>query len=320
MIYSKKKYRYNPVSLEFEEIKTNRFRHHRNFLIYFIVFLTIAALSGYVLNNHFGSQEARKLEKQVAMLNREIQVLFTEGRQLSTSLRNDLFQKDNHYRTILQIDTLPYSIRLAGSGGTAGAEELSQHYELIYQLDHMIKRLDQQLQIQSGSFEAIYNKALEYARQQTSLPAIQPVSMNDVIMISSNFGIRPDPFLFMAQAHNGLDFVASIGKNVYATGDGIVTFVRYSRTGYGNEIVIDHKFGFGSRYGHLHEIKVKEGEVVKRGQVIGTVGQTGRATGPHLHYEVLFENKPVNPAFYYDTSLTREEYAQIINQATSNMN
>jgi murein DD-endopeptidase MepM/ murein hydrolase activator NlpD len=91
--------------------------------------------------------------------------------------------------------------------------------------------------------------------------------------------------------------------------------VQYSRTGYGNEIVIDHQFGFGSRYGHLDTIMVMQGETIRRGQVIGTVGQTGRATGPHLHYEVLYDHKPVNPSFYFDSALTREEYAQIINKA-----
>jgi murein DD-endopeptidase MepM/ murein hydrolase activator NlpD len=115
--------------------------------------------------------------------------------------------------------------------------------------------------------------------------------------------------------HNGLDFVTPAGKNVYATGDGIVTFVQYSRKGYGNEIVIDHKFGFGSRYAHLNSIQVKEGDKVERGQIIGTVGETGRSTGPHLHYEVLYEQRPVNPSFYFDINLTREEYAQIIKRA-----
>jgi murein DD-endopeptidase MepM/ murein hydrolase activator NlpD len=320
LIYRKKKYHFNPVSLEYEEIKITRGQRSRVYMMYFLGILLIAGVSGYILNINFGSQEARMLEKQVDRLNQEMRILFVKGRNVSASLRNDLFHKDNQYRTILQIDTLSYSIRLAGSGGTAAAEELSRHYELTYQLDNLIKGLDKQLKIQSGSFETIYKKARDYSRQQASLPAIQPVSKNDVIMISSDFGLRSDPFLFLQQIHSGLDFVTPIGKNVYATGDGTVTFVRYSRTGYGNEIVIDHQYGFSSRYAHLHEIKVKEGEVIKRGQVIGTVGQTGRATGPHLHYEVLYENKPVNPAYYYDTSLTQEEYTQIINQAKNHIN
>ena len=315
MIFRKKKYRFNPVTLVFEEIKVDNKLHALRILVYITVFLSVTFLSGYGLTQIFGSGEDHYLEKQVALLNNEMHRLFYKGRQLSSSLRNDIFRKDNHYRTILQIDTLSYTIRLAGSGGSAANEALAQNNDVTYQLNHLIEKLDQQLHIQSGSYETIYVKALEHSKQQTHLPAIQPVSQNDLIMISSNFGVRSDPFLFFEQVHNGLDFVAQVGAKVYATGDGIVTFVQYSRTGYGNEIVMDHKYGFGSRYGHLDQILVKEGEAVKRGQVIGTVGQTGRATGPHLHYEVLFAHKPVNPAFYFDTSLTRQEFAQIINTA-----
>ena len=315
MILRKKKYRFNPTTLLYEEIKVDRKHHFRNLILYLIVTLIVVALSGYILNYSFGSHESRLLEKQVSVLNREMQVLFNKGKQISSSLRNDLFRKDNDYRTILQIDSIPYSYRIAGSGGSAATGRLPLKNDLTYQLDNLINSLNQQLQFQSGSFQIIYEKALEHSTQLVNLPAIQPVSQNDLIMISSHFGVRSDPFYFFEQVHSGLDFVAPAGKNVYATGNGTVTFVQYSRTGYGNEIVIDHKFGFGSRYGHLDTVLVKEGEAIKRGQVIGTVGQTGRATGPHLHYEVLYENKPVNPSFYFDSSLTREEYAQIIHKA-----
>jgi murein DD-endopeptidase MepM/ murein hydrolase activator NlpD len=315
LILKKKKYRYNPTTLLFEEIKVDRKCHFRNFIRYFTVVLIVIALSGYCLNHFFGSREARLLEKQVAVLNGEMQDLINKGRQFSSSLRNDFFRKDNHYRIILQIDSMPYTYRLAGSGGSAAGNRISMNKDLTYQLDNLINNLNQQLRMQSGSFEIIYKKALEHSTQMVNLPAIQPVSQNDLIMISSHFGVRSDPFYFFEQVHAGLDFVAPAGKNVYATGSGTVTFVQYSRTGYGNEIVIDHQFGFGSRYGHLDTIMVMQGETIRRGQVIGTVGQTGRATGPHLHYEVLYDHKPVNPSFYFDSALTREEYAQIINKA-----
>jgi len=314
LIFRKKKYHLNPVSLVFEEIKISNKRYTWNFIIYTTIILAVTLTSGYLLCYFFGSREARLLEKQVSVLNKEMLVLFNKTRQVSSSLRHDLFPKDNHYRTILQIDTLSSSFRQAGSGGSAAADGLSLNYDLTHQVSIYINKLNQQLEIQTGSYDIIYEKALEYSKQQTHLPAIQPVSQNDLIMISSHFGVRSDPFLFLDQVHCGLDFVAPVGKKVFATGDGIVTFVQYSRTGYGNEIVIDHKFGFGSRYAHLDQIIVKPGEVVKRGQVIGTVGQTGRATGPHLHYEVIYDHKPVNPSFYFDSDLTRQEYAQIINK------
>lgn len=315
MIFNKKKYHYNSVSLAFEEVKIDRRRRGIEISSYILICLSLTMFSGYLLNQFFGSAKARVLENHVSLLNREMQYLFDKGHQISASLRNELFVKDNNYRTILQIDTLPYSQRIAGAGGSAAVNEIAAQNDLSYQVNNMIDRLNMQLQIQSGSFKTLYAKATEYSAGLTHMPAIQPIAQKDLIMISSYFGVRSDPFFFIEKVHCGLDFVAPTGKNVYATGDGIVTFAQYSRTGYGNEIVIDHKFDFGSRYAHLAMLKVKAGERVKRGQLIGTVGESGRATGPHLHYEVLVHQRPVNPSRYFDTSLTKEEFAQIINKA-----
>jgi murein DD-endopeptidase MepM/ murein hydrolase activator NlpD len=277
--------------------------------------LGLVAASGYILNHNLGSHETRTLEKEVSVLSEELRRLIDKGGQFTSSLQDELFARDNTYRIILQMDTLPFSLRSAGTGGSAAANELARQNDLSYQVNDMINMITNQLQIQSGSFKALYEKALEYSAGHTHMPAILPVAKSDLIMISSDFGVRSDPFFYIEKTHCGLDFVAPAEKSVYATGDGIVTFAQYSRTGYGNEIVIDHGFGFGSRYAHLNEIKVKEGEQIRRGKIIGTVGETGRATGPHLHYEVLYENKPVNPSYYFDTSLTKEEYAQIIDKA-----
>jgi murein DD-endopeptidase MepM/ murein hydrolase activator NlpD len=282
--------------------------------------MLVTILSGYLLSNVFGSAESKILERRVSSLNLEMRLLIKKGSLFSSRLRNNHFPKDNNYRMILQIDTLPYSLRDAGTGGSAMDAALSLNNNVSYQLDNLITKLHTQLQIQTGSYETVFEKAREHALQLTHMPAIQPINQNDLVMISSNFGIRSDPFLDQQEVHSGLDFVAAVGKNVYATGDGTVTFVQISRTGYGNEIVIDHAFGFGSRYAHLDQVLVTEGQKIKRGQVIGKVGQSGRATGPHLHYEVLYENKPVNPAFYYDNSLTVEEYQQILKLASNKSN
>lgn len=241
--------------------------------------------------------------------------LFTKSTVLKNSLHQDIFKDDNKYRVILEMDTLDYSLRMAGTGGSADEDELAQRSDITYQVHDMILSLNNQLKIQEGSFNELHKKVLEYRAEQTHMPAILPVAEKDLILISTDFGLRTDPFYFIHRVHNGLDLVAHPGKKVFATGDGIVTFVEYSRKGYGNEIVINHKFGFSSRYAHLSTMLVKKGDKVKRGQEIGTVGQTGRATGPHLHYEVLLNGKAVNPSYYFDTNLTQEEYAQIINRA-----
>jgi murein DD-endopeptidase MepM/ murein hydrolase activator NlpD len=315
LIFNQKKYYFNPGTLTYEEIKNKRSRSILSWIALVSLAIAVTFVSGYFLNRVFDSHESRFLEKQVAMMNGEMKHLSQQVHQVSQSLRNDIIKKDNTYRTILQMDTLSYSLRNAGTGGSAADNEMTRQLDLTYRVGNMIKSLNNQLQIQSGSFNALYEKAMEYAEGQTHLPAIQPVDQKDLTMISSHFGVRSDPFNFVEKIHFGLDFVAPAGTNVYATGDGIVTFAQYSRTGYGNEIVMDHRFGFGSRYAHLRTMEVKVGEQVKRGQIIGTVGETGRATGPHLHYEVLYHQQPVNPSFYFDTTLTKEEYAQIINKA-----
>lgn len=315
MIFNHKKYCFNPVTLTFEEIRINQLRRFLRLIAYIFLLVAFIFASGYLLNHLFGSRESRVLEDQVSVLSHEMGKLKNKGHELSISLKNDIFRKDNTYRIILQMDTLPHSLRYAGTGGSAADNEMARQNDIGYQVSDLIQSLTTQLQLQTGSFKALYEKAMEYSEGTTHLPAIQPVAQNDLSMISSDFGIRSDPFFFTEKNHCGLDFVAPAGTNVYATGDGIVTFVRYSRNGYGNEIVIDHRFGFSSRYAHLHSMHVKEGEQIKRGQIIGTVGETGRATGPHLHYEVLYEKSPVNPSYYFDTTLTKEEFAQIISKA-----
>ena len=320
MILRKKKYHFNPVTLSYEEIKPDRKRLISKFLLYLSGILVVTVIFGYLLNVVIGSPEARILENRLTLLNKKLVQLMERGHDFSARLNREHFEQDVSYRTMLQVDTLPYNFWAAGQGGSAARDAMALSSDMEYRLDNLITKLNKQLQLQTGSYEMLYEKALEQASIHTHMPAIQPVASKDLVMISSDFGVRMDPFLNHAQVHSGLDFVAAVGKDVYATGDGTVTFVQFSRTGYGNEIVIDHAFGFGSRYAHLNKILVTSGQKVKRGQRIGEVGNSGRATGPHLHYEVIHENKPVNPAFYFDNSLTVEEYQQIVNKADNKMN
>jgi murein DD-endopeptidase MepM/ murein hydrolase activator NlpD len=321
LIFRRKKYQFNPVTLTFEEIRNERSKRALNFAIYVTGSLIIILTVGYFLNLVFGSAEVRYLENKRQALNHQMQRLFEKGKHFSAILHKDHFPKDNTYRQILQIDTLSSSIREAGMGGSVVRNSfVPVENDLNDQVQNLISSLNAQLKIQSGSYEEVYKKALEHKSSLSHMPAIQPISQKDLVMISSNFGLRADPFLEQQEVHRGLDFVAAEGKNVYATGDGTVTLVKESRIGYGNEIFIDHGYGFGSRYAHLSRILINEGQKVKRGQLIGKVGKSGRATGPHLHYEVLYENKPVNPSFYFDNSLTLEEYQRILKLASKQNN
>jgi murein DD-endopeptidase MepM/ murein hydrolase activator NlpD len=320
LIFRKKKYHFNPDTLAFEKISVSRRHRIKKIILIGLICLVFTGFSGWFLNNFTNTPESYILNNQLSKLNREVTILFRKSREAGKHLQANFFKNDNYYRSILQIDTLSYSVRNAGTGGSADENDLAMQDNTVYQLAMLMNHLTLQLQIQSESLDTVFKKAQELSVRVTHMPAILPVAESDLTSISTDFGIRIDPFLFEEKIHTGLDFVAPIGKNVYATGDGIVTFVQYSRyKGYGNEIVINHAFSFGTRYGHLDTVLVKEGEFVKRGQKIGTVGETGRATGPHLHYEVLYNNKQVNPSFYFDTLLSNEEYAQILNKANKDI-
>jgi murein DD-endopeptidase MepM/ murein hydrolase activator NlpD len=152
------------------------------------------------------------------------------------------------------------------------------------------------------------NKALLLA----SIPAIQPISNNDLKRLSSYYGYRIDPFYKVKKFHEGVDFSAPTGTEIYATGNGTVVDCGRSRGGYGNVIIIDHGFGYKTRYAHMHSFEVKEGQKVTRGQVIGTVGNTGKSTSPHLHYEVWKNNRRINPINYFFNDITPEQYDEMV--------
>ncbi|MDX9907331.1 MAG: M23 family metallopeptidase [Bacteroidales bacterium] len=144
------------------------------------------------------------------------------------------------------------------------------------------------------------------------IPAIQPVSNQDLRQLSYYFGWRTDPFYKVQKFHEGVDFSAPPGTDIYATGDGKVLQADRSKTGYGNQIVIDHGFGYKTMYAHLQSFKVRAGETVKRGQVIGTLGSTGKSTSPHLHYEVWKNSTPVDPINYFFNDITPEQYEEML--------
>ena len=172
--------------------------------------------------------------------------------------------------------------------------------------------LTSQLYVQSKSFDDIYEMAKNKSEMLSCIPAIMPVKNVDIYRISSHYGQRTDPFYKVTKFHNGIDFSGPEGIGIYASGDGTVIKVERNKSGYGNNIIIDHGYGYKTRYAHLKDIKVKKGSKVKRGQEIGTMGNTGKSTAPHLHYEVLKNNKAVNPINFFFNDITPEEYDKIL--------
>lgn len=226
-------------------------------------------------------------------------------------------QRDNNvYRTIFESDSIPSSIRLGGQGG---ADRYAQYEDGLYGeslkgLALSIDRLSWRTYVQSKSFDEVIQLAYDKDRMMHCIPAVQPVSVRQLTRISSLFGVRRDPFTKQARMHCGVDFVGAYGTPIHCTGDGIVITAVHSSTGYGNQVIIDHGIGYKTRYAHLSAIKVEEGQRVKRGQVVGAMGSSGRSTATHLHYEVLVKNQPVNPLNYFN-DMSEEEYEQMLSQA-----
>ena len=259
------------------------------------------------------------LKKQSKELNHLIEYLNYQFDSISNVLSESHFKNDNLYRTILEIDSIPKSIRDAGVGGSKESEKVENRNKagLILVIAQKIDKLYRQMNMQTESYDYLQDKADEKNKRIECIPSILPLSVGDLTFISSYFGARIDPFFNHQKPHFGLDFVAPIGTKIYSTGDGIVTLSKFSRKGYGNEIIIDHSFGYSTRYAHLDEIFIKEGEKVKRGQLIGTLGNTGRSTGPHLHYEIQYNKKPINPIYYYADEISSEEYERMLNISNS---
>jgi len=255
-----------------------------------------------------------------ALLAKENKLLLTQYEVLSLRLDETfgvlegLQQRDNSlYRAIFQADPIPESIRRSGFGGANRYEHLMSltNSKMVIETTTKLDILRKQLYIQSNSFDELVNLGKTQEERLRCIPAIQPISNRDLKSTASGYGWRIDPIYRTPKFHTGMDFSAKVGTDVYATGNGTVSFSGW-RQGYGNTIIIDHGFGYQTLYAHLHGFNARVGQNVTRGEVIGYVGNTGKSTGAHLHYEVLVKGVNDNPAKYYFMDLTPEEYDRML--------
>jgi murein DD-endopeptidase MepM/ murein hydrolase activator NlpD len=225
---------------------------------------------------------------------------------------------DNLYRVVLQADPVADAVRKAGYGGTNRYEDLMDlaNADLVVNTTQKMDVLNRQLYIQSKSFDEVVDLCKNNDEMLKCIPAIQPVSNKNLKQTASGYGYRIDPIYKTTKFHSGMDFSANIGTPVYATGDGRVVKVGWE-SGYGKLIKIDHGFGYMTWYAHLNDYNVRVGQKVVRGEVIGKVGNTGKSTGPHLHYEVHVKGKVVNPVNYYFMDLSAEDYDKMIEIAAN---
>ena len=218
---------------------------------------------------------------------------------------------DKIYRSVYGLDEIPAEVRLSGLGGENRYQEL-----LGTTLEQVVRRQDiieKRAYVQSKSFDDIMVLQFSAGDMAAHIPAIPPMNTDpSTYHLSSPFGFRSDPILGYTKRHTGMDFACPPGNPIYATGDGVVVKVAHERTGYGNHVEIDHGFGYKTRYAHMSEISVVMGQEVKRGDCLGLSGKSGRITGPHLHYEVMYRKDYVNPALYMDLSIPSKDYLEMV--------
>jgi murein DD-endopeptidase MepM/ murein hydrolase activator NlpD len=289
-----------------------------NFLKRLFVGMGLGAGSFILLIWIFGSPSEKQLRIENSRLLAQYNVLSRRLDEALGVMQGIQQRDDNLYRVVLQADPVADAVRKAGYSGTNRYEELMDmaNSDLVVNTTQKMDMLNRQLYIQSKSFDEVVDLFKNHDEMLKCIPAIQPVANKNLKYTASGYGMRIDPIYKTAKFHNGMDFSANIGTPVYATGDGIIKKAGW-QSGYGKIVVVNHGFGYETWYAHLNKYNVRVGQKVVRGEVIGEVGNTGKSTGPHLHYEVHLKGKVVNPVNYYFMDLSAEEYDQMIELAAN---
>lgn len=319
---SKVKYRYNPETLSYDKIDKG-LRYYASRITIYSLFVLLVSLLTYIIYPHvFESPVEKGLARENQQLLTQYDIMNKKLAQLELVLEDIELRDENIYRTIFQADSIPSSIRRAGFGGVNRYQHLSNitNSDLVISTARRLDIVMKQLYVQSTSFDEVIDLAKRKEDMLRCIPAIMPISNRDLRRTASGWGYRIHPIYKDKRFHYGMDFTAPTGTDIYASGEGVVSKITTEKTGYGKRIEIDHGFGYKTLYAHLNEFNVKKGQKVKRGDVIGFVGNTGGSTAPHLHYEVHVKGKKVNPQHYYfKEDFTAEQYDKMI-QISSNSN
>jgi hypothetical protein len=315
---AREKYKFNPDSLSFDKIRLGFKAVLLRSLAYFIGSLFIAFIYGLIFAMFVDSPKEKALKREIAQLTIQYDML-NKGMNDVEKVINHLEQTDdNLYRTIFEAEPIPASLREGGMGGVSRYKELEgyNNSKIVIETAKRLDKIRKQIVVQSRSFDDLIVLAKEKEEMLACFPAIMPISNNDLTRTSSGFGLRIHPYYKITKFHYGMDFTAPTGTEVYSTGDGVIENYYSEKRGYGNHIVVDHGFGYKTVYAHLDRSNVRRGQKVKRGDVIGFVGNTGMSLAPHLHYEVHLNGVPVDPSNYYFNDLTAAEYERMIEIAS----
>lgn len=311
---SKTKYRFNPKTLSYEEAVDSFWKKFLRWILYLSPSLIVGLVLAFLFSKQLVSPKESRLKRELTLAQQEVKKLQGDMEDVNNALDVLLKKDQDIYRLALYAEEFPEEYRIMGTGGSSKYDYLQGYSssELMIEASQQMDLLEQRINGQSISFQELLKLAKDKEKLLACIPAIQPVNNKDLKRMASGYGWRIDPIYKTNRMHTGMDFTAKKGTEVYATADGTVEALERNKWGYGQCIVINHGYGYKTRYAHLSKFNVRTGQKVSRGETIGFVGSTGKSTGPHLHYEVEVNGEKVNPINYYHSDLSPEEYEKLL--------
>ena len=315
---AKIRYQFNTKSLKIEKVQVTmkeRLKRLAGSMAFGLVFGVVVIVLAY---NFISSPREKVLLNELEQYKLQYKIMNDRLDKVQKVLADVQDRDDNIYRVIFEAEPVPSEIRKAGFGGVDRYEQLERipNSKIVVNTAKRLDEITSQLVVQSKSYDEVFKLAKNKEKLIASIPAIQPVDFHDLRRIGSLFGYRTDPFYKVTKFHEGIDFTAAIGTPIYATGDGVVSVAEYNSGGYGNKIMINHGYSYETVYAHLSKIKVKVGQRVKRGEIIGLMGNTGKSTAPHCHYEVHKAGVPMNPIYFFFNDITPAEYQAMLEMSS----
>ena len=313
---AKIKYYYDTESCRYERIRVSSW----DIILNLMGFLVVSGMIGLgiflAVDHYFESPTQAAQRKEIEELTLYYEIMRQNMEETDKMMEVLQDRDDDIYRIVFGVEPIPEEIRTAGAGGSNRYRDLLEkgleREDLIVESLKRMDAMKRKMYIQTKSYDEIVDLATKKEELLASLPAIQPVSNAELKRLASGYGYRIHPIYKVNKMHWGTDFSVKTGTPVYATGDGVIRWVKSSFGGYGKQIEINHGFGYRTKYAHLSEFKVKKGQKVKRGELIGYSGNTGGSTAPHLHYEVIKDGKKLNPVNFFYKDLSDEQYAEIL--------
>lgn len=309
----RKRFQINPNTLELEQVEHGLTYWLRRSGLYILGGIVLGIFFLFLFLTFFPSPREKQLLKEKETLQAQLEMLNHQVDQMQLVMTDLQQRDDNLYRVLFDAEPIPLSIRQGAQRKISYYEQIARmtNNQLAADLTLKVDVLEKELYVQSKSYDEIIEMAKTREVRMENIPAIQPVLNKDLKRVASGYGVRIDPVYHVRKFHQGMDFTAPTGTEIFATGNAKVIFTGWKQ-GYGNTIILDHGFGYKTVYAHLYKSLVRKGQKVKRYDIIGLVGNTGKSTGPHLHYEVRLNDRPVDPRNYYFYDLSPEEYDQMI--------